>query len=293
MTTWLDACRDRVLIIDGAMGTQLQARGMGSVDCPEQWAREHPVELAAIHGDYVKAGADIILTCTFGASSLKLTRAGLASDTEAMNWALARVARDAAPEAVILGDIGPCDEMIAPLGEKTADEIRSSFARQVVGLADVVDGFMIETMSDVDEAVLALKAARKAAPGKPVLVSMTFKKDFNGETFHTIMGVDPEQAAKRLTDAGADAVGCNCGYGIDDMVGIVERMAAATKLPIVAEPNAGLPRLVGGETVFDQKPADMAAKVGRLVSAGARIVGGCCGTTPDHIAAMKAVIEAL
>ncbi|NLX58699.1 MAG: homocysteine methyltransferase [Phycisphaerae bacterium] len=280
-------------MLDGAMGTQLQARGMGSGECPEQWAREHPIDLAAIHAAYVEAGADILLTCTFGGSSLKLSRAGLAGETEAVNWALARVARDAAPDAILLGDMGPCDEMIEPLGDKTPDEVRRSFVRQAAGLADVVDGFLIETMSDVNETVLAIEAVRQTVPGKPILASMTFKKDFNGRTFHTIMGVDPEQAARRLTEAGADAVGCNCGYGIDDMIDIVSQMAAATSAPIVAEPNAGMPRLVGDRTVFDQTPEAMAAKVAQLVSAGARIVGGCCGTTPEHIAAMKAAIDAM
>lgn len=293
MANWLTRCRDRVLMLDGAMGTQLQGRGMGTGECPEQWAREHPIDLAAIHAAYVEAGADILLTCTFGGSSLKLSRAGLAGETEAVNWALARVARDAAPDAILLGDMGPCDEMIEPLGDKTPDEVRRSFARQAAGLADVVDGFLIETMSDVNETVLAIEAVRQTVPGKPVLASMTFKKDFNGRTFHTIMGVDPEQAARRLTEAGADAVGCNCGYGIDDMIDIVSQMAAATSAPIVAEPNAGMPRLVGDRTVFDQTPEDMAAKVAQLVSAGARIVGGCCGTTPEHIAAMKAAIDAM
>ncbi len=293
MANWLARCRDRLLMLDGAMGTQLQARGMGSGECPEQWAREHPIDLAAIHAAYVEAGADILLTCTFGGSSLKLSRAGLAGETEAVNWALARVARDAAPDAILLGDMGPCDEMIEPLGDKTTDEVRRSFVRQAAGLADVVDGFLIETMSDVNETVLAIEAVRQTVPGKPILASMTFKKDFNGRTFHTIMGVDPEQAARRLTEAGADAVGCNCGYGIDDMIDIVSQMAAATSAPIVAEPNAGMPRLVGDRTVFDQTPEAMAAKVAQLVSAGARIVGGCCGTTPEHIAAMKAAIDAM
>ncbi len=293
MGDWLARCRERVLMLDGAMGTQLQARGMGSGECPEQWAREHPIDLAAIHTAYIEAGADILLTCTFGGSALKLARAGLAAETEAINWALARVARGAAPDAILLGDMGPCDEMIEPLGDRTADEVRRSFARQAAGLADVVDGFLIETMSDLNEAVLAIEAVRQAAPGKPVLASMTFKKDFNGRTFHTIMGVDPQQAARRLSEAGADAVGCNCGYGIDDMIDIVSQMAAATSVPIVAEPNAGVPRLVGDRTVFDDTPEIMAAKVTHLVSAGARIVGGCCGTTPEHIAAMKAAIDAM
>ena len=291
MADWLDTCRDRILILDGAMGTQLQARGLAGGDCPEQWAREHPVELAEIHAAYVKAGADIILTCTFGGSSLKLAGAGLDAETEAINWALARVAREAAPGRIVLGDIGPSGEMISPLGTKTADQVRDAFSRQVAGLADVVDGFLIETMSDVDEAVVALEAVRKIAPGKPVLVSMTFQKDYDGRKFHTIMGQEPQEAAKRLEEAGADAVGTNCGSGIEDITRVIEAMAQATDLPLLAEPNAGLPKLVGGQTIFDQAPEVMAGKVAALVGAGVRMIGGCCGTTPEHIAAMKEAID--
>ena len=280
-------------MLDGAMGTQLQARGLAGGGCPEQWAREHLVELADIHAAYVKAGSDIILTCTFGGSPLKLAGAGLDGQTEAINWALARVARQAAPGKIVLGDIGPSGEMIAPLGTKTAEQVRDAFGRQVVGLAGEVDGFLIETMSDLDEAVLALEAVRKVASGKPVLVSMTFQKDYDGKKFHTIMGTEPHEAAKRLEDAGADAVGTNCGSGIEDIIRVVEAMAEATSLPLLAEPNAGLPKLVGGQTVFDEVPEVMAERVAALAAAGARMIGGCCGTTPQHIAAMKEVIEKL
>jgi len=293
MNDWLEQSAERVLLADGAMGTELQARGLPPGECPEMWARAHPLELAAVHAEYAAAGAEIILTCTFGGSPFKLASLDLDGDTEAVNWALGRVAREAAPEAVVLGDIGPTGEMIVPLGIRTADELRAGFVRQVTGLAEVVDGFIIETMSDLDEALLALEAARKVAPGKPVLVSLTYQKDHDGREYHTVMGVTPAAAARRLEDAGADAVGTNCGSGIEDMIGVVERLAAACSKPIFAEPNAGLPKLVGGRTVFDESAESMAGKVARLVAAGARIVGGCCGTTPRHIAAFRAALEEL
>lgn len=292
MSNWLSRTNERVLLLDGAMGTQLQARGLPAGECPEKWAQANPTELADIHAAYARAGADLVITCTFGGSPFKLAAAGLAEQTEAINWALARVARDAAPEAIVLGDIGPTGEMIAPLGTHTADEIRAGFVRQIMGLADVVDGFIIETMSDVEEALLALEATKQVAPDKPTLVSLTYQKDADGNNFHTMMGNDPVESSRRLAEAGADAVGTNCGNGIEDMIGLVERIAAATDRPVFAEPNAGLPKLVRGETVFDESPQQMAEKIGRLVTAGARIVGGCCGTTPDHISSFRAVLDA-
>ena len=290
MAEWLDTLGDGMLMIDGAMGTALQGRGLPPGESPEKWAREHAVELAQIHAAYAAAGADIILTCTFGGSPFKLAAAGLERETEAVNWALARVARDAAPQAILLGDIGPTGEMIQPLGTKTAEEIRNGFARQVAGLADVVDGFLIETMSDLDEASLALEAAKKVAPDKPVLVSLIYQLDHDGKAYHTFMGVTPEAAAAQLEDAGADAIGTNCGNGIEDMVGIVERLKASCGRPVFAEPNAGVPRLVNGQTVFDESAESMASKVVRLADAGATMIGGCCGTTPAHIAAMRAAL---
>jgi len=292
MADWLGESSQRVLIMDGAAGTQLHARGMPAGVCPEQWAREHPLAVTELHASYVKAGAEIILTFTLGASPAKLRLAGLDGETEAINWALARLARQAAPQAVILGDIGPTGQFIAPLGTITADELRDGFARQATGLADDVDGFIIQTMIDAEEAVLALQAAKKVAPRKPVLACLTFQKDADGKNFHTLMGQDPPAVARRLEACGADAVGSNCGTGIDDMIGVIERMAKATRLPIVAMPNAGLPKLVRGHTIFTESAQEMAGKVGKLVAAGARLIGGCCGTTPEHIAAMKAALAA-
>jgi 5-methyltetrahydrofolate--homocysteine methyltransferase len=291
MTDWLSQCAERVLIIDGAMGTQLQARGLPPGECPEKWARDNPVQLAEVHAAYAKAGADMVMTFTFGGSSIKLAEAGLDGETEAINWALARVARDAAPNAVLLGGLGPTGALIAPLGDKSADEVRAAFGRQITGLADVVDGFIIETMSDLDETALALEACKQAAPDKPVLASLTYELDHDGRGYHTFMGVTPEVAAKRLEAAGADAIGTNCGNGIDDMIGIVGRLAASTCRPVFAEPNAGLPKLRNGQTVFDESAESMAGKVSQLIDAGARIIGGCCGTTPQHIVAMKAAVE--
>jgi 5-methyltetrahydrofolate--homocysteine methyltransferase len=290
MASWLDESATRVLILDGAMGTQLQACGLPPGVCPEQWAKDHPLLVAEVHAAYAAAGADCILTFTLGGSPAKLASAGLDQDTEAINWALARLARDAAPGKIILGDIGPTGELIAPLGPKTADEIRDGFKRQAAGLAEAVDGFIIETMIDLQETLLAVEAIRQVAPGKPILAGLTYQKDADGKGFHTVMGNEPAAAARSLEDAGASAVGANCGSGIDDMIGVIARIAKGTRLPIFAEPNAGLPQLIGGKTVFSETPEQMAAQAGKLVAAGARLVGGCCGTTPRHIAALKAAL---
>ena len=168
MTDWLKQLSSRVLVMDGAMGTQLHLAGLPSGVNPERWAREHPVELMEIHEHYIKAGADIIITCTFGGSPFKLAADNLDSQTEALNWALARVARAAGERHIVLGDIGSTGELIEPMGLRTAPEIQQAFERQVTGLADVVDGFIIETMIDLDEAVLALKAAKKRSEERRV-----------------------------------------------------------------------------------------------------------------------------
>ena len=285
-----DILTRRPVLLDGAMGTMLQAAGMPTGVSPEVWALENRDVLAGVHEAYVEAGADAILTCTFGGSRWKLDTAGADEPAAPLNRRLAEIARKAAGDALVLGDIGPTGEMVAPLGLHERDEFVAVFTEQARGLADGgADALIVETMHDLTETLAAVEAAQ--ATGLPVLAAMSFQRDADGQNYHTIMGVDPAAAAEVLTRAGCAAVGTNCGVGIEDMIRIVAAMAPATDLPLLAEPNAGMPRLVDGKTVFDASPEQMAGQLADLLAAGARIVGGCCGTTPRHIEKFAEIIK--
>ncbi|NLH99332.1 MAG: methionine synthase [Chthonomonadales bacterium] len=271
------------VITDGAWGTQLQARGLPVGVPPDPWNLERPEQVAEVARGYVEAGSRIILTNTFGANRVLLERHGLAARVAAINSAGARLSVEAAAgSARVFASVGPTGKMVA-MGEIDADELRACFAEQVEALAaGGVDGFVIETMSDVEEAVAAVSAA--AATGLPVVASMSYGSGKSGD--RTIMGITPEQAAEALLAAGADIVGANCGQGPDTMVPIVERLRAASGRPVWAKPNAGLPRIVDGAAVYDQTPQVFAEGARALVDAGAGFIGGCCGTGPAFIRAL-------
>jgi 5-methyltetrahydrofolate--homocysteine methyltransferase len=280
------------LVSDGAWGTQLAARGLGPGQCAEEWNAEHPDLVEAVARAYVEAGSNVILTNTFGGTSIKLARAGLAERADELNRAGAAISRRACGErALAWASIGPTGELLAPHGPLDPAEARDAFARQIAACVEGgAQGFVIETMMDLAEARAALQAARRAAPGLPAVVSMTYSRGPRG--YATMMGVTPAQAAVELTAAGADAVGANCGAGIDEMIDVAAAMRAATALPLWLKPNAGLPQLVEDRTVYREGPADMAAKTPLLLDAGADIIGGCCGTSPEHIRAMAAAARA-
>lgn len=280
----------KLVIADGAMGSMLIAKGISPGSCPELLSVEKPAEIIEIHLAYLQAGADIVITHSFGASEPKLARCGLAGRAEELNRAAAANARAAVEEAgptdrprLVAGDIGPSGELLAPLGTMTAEQIEDVFYRQAQALADGgADCIIVETMSAVDEAAAAVRAGVRA--GLPVIACMTFERGPAG--YHTMMGTSPEEAVAAMTEAGATVVGTNCGGPIEDHIEIVRRMAAATTLPIISEPNAGMPRVEGGSVTYSHTPEDMASRVVELADAGARIIGGCCGSTPEHLAAM-------
>lgn len=276
-----------LLIADGAWGTQLAQKGLAAGEPPEGWNLAQPERVLAVAGSYVEAGTDVILTNTFGGSRIKLAKAGLDGQTVEINRRGAELSREAASDDVLVfASVGPTGEFLQPLGTLTEAEIVECFAEQVAALlAGGADGVVIETMTDLGEATAALKAARDAGAGAAV-VSMTFQKGARG--FATMMGLTPEAAAVELTAAGADIIGANCGAGIEEMIEAVKLLRAATDKPIWAKPNAGLPELVAGRTVYRQTPEQMAGQLPALVEAGARIVGGCCGSGPDHIRALVA-----
>lgn len=277
-----------IAIADGAWGTQLAAHGLEPGEAPESWVVHQPDAVRAVAQSYVDAGAEIVLTDTFGGSRFKLAKCQLEDRVDEINRRAAELSKDAAGEAaLVFASIGPTGEFMEPLGTVSEAEMIEVFTEQVRALvAGGADGLLIETMTDLGEAKAALTAALEHFDG-PVVTSMTFDRGPAG--YATMMGVKPEQAAEELQEAGADVIGSNCGHGIANMIEVIDLMAPATDLPIWAKPNAGMPQLVKGQTVFNETPEEMAAHFGDLVEAGARIIGGCCGTTPEHI---RALVEA-
>ena len=281
----------KVLVSDGAWGTMLHAKGLGPGDCPEEWNVSHAEDVQSVASAYAQVGSDLILTNTFGGSRIKLAKMGLGDQVAELNEAGARNSLIAAPDAVIAGSVGPSGEFIEPLSEITAEEMESVFSEQIAAILKAgVKVICVETMTAVEEAACAIRAAKKLDPSTDVICTMTFDETPKG--FRTMMGVSPEQAAVKLSEAGADVVGSNCGNGIKAMVEVTREFRRHTDKPILIHANAGIPELIDGKTVFRESPTDMAAQIGALTEAGANIVGGCCGTTPEHIAAMRAVVDA-
>ena len=276
----------KTLIADGAWGTLLISMGLKNTDLPEEWNVSHPKEVQSVAAAYAKAGADVIPSDTFGGTSIKLKKAGFPSKVKEFNTAGAKNSLAGAPTAVIAASVGPTGEFLEPIGEMTAGQMEAVFKEQIQALYDAgIRAVDIETMSALDEALCAARAAKSVSKDIDVIVSMTFERSSKG--YRTMTGVTPAKAAKELTASGVvDVVGTNCGNGIEQMVGICAEYRANTKLPILVKANAGLPEVIDGKTMFRMTPEQMAAKVPELVKAGANIIGGCCGTTPAHIAAL-------
>ncbi len=290
---FLERLRSEVLVFDGAMGTMLMEAGLKSGACPELWNEARPEVLQGIHKAYFAAGSDLVETNTFGGSRLKLKAYGLDQRAAELNAKAARLARAVCPPGrYVAGSIGPTGHLPEPAGETPAEVFYESFREQAVALAEGgVDLFAIETMMVPDEAVAAVKAARMAT-GLPVMCSMTFQWNRDRSSDRTMWGTSPAQAAWTFLAAGADVVGCNCGDGGPDRVpGILREMREAGARLLVAYPNAGLPRIVEGRSVYDLKPEAMAAAYPAILEAGANVVGACCGSTPEHIRRIAEVVR--
>jgi methionine synthase / methylenetetrahydrofolate reductase(NADPH) len=279
------------------MGTVLYARGIFINRCYDELNLSDPALILAIHEEYLQSGAEILETNTFGANRFRLARHGLASRTAEINAAGVRIARDAvehlkdkqAGSAWVAGAVGPLGVHLEPLGKTGLDEARAAFAEQIAALAKAgVDMLMIETMPALNEAREALLAAKETAPELPVCVMVTVDDDAN-----CLDGSSPAQAATLLAEYGADAIGCNCSTGTATVLTAIEAMRAVTDLPIVAMPNAGMPRAVEGRNIYLCSPEYMASFARKAIKAGAQFIGGCCGTTPNHIRAMKSAIRAI
>ena len=268
------------VITDGAWGTQLQLRGLPVGECPDPWNLTHPEKVEEVASAYVEAGSRIILTNTFGANRFILERQGLAARAGEINRAGVAISKRAAGgKAKVFASLGPSGKMLI-MGEVSENDLRAAFTEQTRQMAIAgADGIVIETMADLAEAKIAVAAAKET--GLPVAACMTFDSGANHD--RTMMGVTPEQAAEGLAAAGADAIGSNCGQGIAGFVAICRRLKAAADCPIWIKPNAGLPQMQEGKTVYAQTPAEFAAFIPELVEAGANFIGGCCGTSPEFI----------
>src|SRR5580693_2638520 len=287
----------RTVLCDGAMGTSLYARGIFINRCYDELNLSQPEVVRTVHEEYLQAGAEIIETNTFGANALRLQRYGLADKVIEINRAGVEIARKAVNQrgdkqsgkVWIAGAVGPLGARLEPLGKIGLDEAQAAFAEQIRGLAEGgVDLLVIETVSALNEAEQAILAAKSTAPSLPILVMVTVDEEAN-----CLDGSSPETAAARLTEWGADAIGCNCSVGPATVLTAIERMASATTVPLVAMPNAGMPRSVDGRNIYLCSPEYMASFARKFVKAGAQIVGGCCGTTPQHIRAMKSALRAV
>jgi 5-methyltetrahydrofolate--homocysteine methyltransferase len=271
------------LVSDGAWGTFLHKKGLKSVECPESWNITRPEDVMDIASSYILAGADMIETNSFGGNRYKLKRYGYDDKTREINEAAAQISRKAAgDEKHVLGSVGPTG-IILMMGETSAEELYEIFREQAMALEKGgADAIIIETMSDLEEAVIAVKAAKENTRCE-VICTMTFEKTVNGE-YKTMMGISPSEIPLKLKLAGADIIGSNCGNGTKAMIEITKELrSVTTEIPIMIQGNAGMPKYLNGQTVFQETPEDTASYVPDLIKAGANIIGGCCGTTPEHI----------
>ena len=296
MSTWQNLInKPGIIIADGAMGTMLQQAGLKPGELPTLWNLEHADRVRAVHGAYLAAGAQILLTNTFSGNRFCLAKHGLTARLAELNIAGAQIlraeieAQKKRGEALVAGDIGPSGELLSPLGKLSFEEAVDGFTEQaralIKGGADII---WIETMADLEEVRAAVEGTRKASADMPIIATLTF--DTRGRT---MMGVKPETAAAALSEWGIAAFGGNCGNGPDEMLAVIEKMHAASPGAIlVAKSNAGAPEFVNGATVYRAAPGTMAEAALQLRAAGARIIGGCCGTVPAHLAAMARALKA-
>jgi len=290
-----EAVLERRFVCDGAMGTQLMAAGLEPGSCGEYWNLIHPERILEIQRRYVEAGADCLITNTFGGSRIMLKRHGHADEVKAINEAAVRIAREAfgSRDGYVLGNIGPLGAILEPYGDLPEADARAAYEEQAAALIEAgADGIIIETHTSLEEVGLAIDAS-KAAGAPCIIASLAYDLSTDKSFFVTMMGALPENVARFVEDRGAHIVGLNCGTGVNmgAVAKIVRIYRENCKLPTIGQPNAGLPVLEKGKVVYKQSPDDMALGVPEALEAGTNIVGSCCGSTPDHTRAIRAVVE--
>ena len=291
MSAIYEALEKGILISDGAMGTMLQSKGLTDGGAPELWNVENPTAIEEVLEEYAAAGANLITTNTFGGTRGRLQMHGLEDRLFELNKAGAEIARKVAnrhPGCFVMGDVGPSGELMEPMGTMTLDEAKALFADQIKALvAGGVDAILIETMSDLQEVEAAVKAAKEVAPELPILVTFSFDTNLR-----TMMGVKPAVAVKTLTSEGVRIIGANCGRGVDEMRVIAKELTEARPegVFIITQSNAGLPKLVGGDFIYDGTPEEMAKYAQDMKNLGVNVIGSCCGSSPAHTKAMSAAI---
>ncbi|MFY9746284.1 MAG: homocysteine S-methyltransferase family protein [Acidobacteriaceae bacterium] len=290
-----DAIRERPLLCDGAMGTQLMIAGLEQGNCGEAWNLTHPERVLAIQRRYAEAGSECILTNTFGGSRIMLTRHSEGDHVAAINKAGVAITREAFGnrDGYVIGDIGPFGGLLEPYGDFSEAQVRSAFEEQAAALVEGgADAIIIETQTSLEELLIGIQAAQRA--GAPCIIgSMAYDVTLDGSTFRTMMGIEPERAAAFMEEHGAHIVALNCGTRMDMQRALtaVERYQSATRLPVMVQPNAGQPRLENMKVIYDETPDQMVRGLMPLLEAGANIVGACCGSTPEHIRAFRKVMD--
>lgn len=293
MNNLLESLRSRVLVCDGAMGTQLMKRGMRPGECGMLWNIDRPDDVAHVHREYFKAGCQLITTNSFGGSRVALDQHGMAGRVAELNLASARLVRQVVgQDAWVLGDVGPFGGFLEPVGDVTEAQLGEIFREQIAALIEGgADAILVETMSDPNEAAVAVRTAKQLS-SIPVIATFAFQKA--GGEFRTMMGSAVADVVNASIQAGADIVGANCGtsLNLDDYVTLAEALVtAAGRVPVIVQPNAGSPKMMGADAVYDALPEGMAQLALRLRKAGVRVIGGCCGTTPAHLEAMARALR--
>ena len=286
----LELIKERVVVLDGAMGSQLIDAGLKAGIPSENWNVTNPEKVQAIQKGYFDAGSDAVLTNTFGGTRIKLEKLKHGDFVQEYNAKAVEIARAVCPEdCYVAGDIGPTGGFLAPVGKTTIDDFSKNFFEQAKILAEnKVDFFFVETMMDIKEAEAAVLAVKKISD-LPIFASITYKRTKRG--FFTEMGNPIEQCVEILEEAGADVIGANCTIGSDDMIDLIKQMRTLTKLPISAKPNAGIPELKDGKTVYPTSSKDFANDITKIIAAGVNVVGGCCGTNPIFIREIASSIK--